>query len=357
MKIRIYCIVLALVISYNSYSQDTINFRLYDSLKTKSENSHKFYRNESKIVKSNPADSLYKTVVPYDTSYKSSKLIHDSDITIDTNYRFLDYIYNLDRTNILINQSSNNISKKDPNNFDVRLFRSINNSHSPLKTKILNTTDNSMLPVAILVPPSLFFYSRVKRNTYDENSAYLLFTSELTSFAITFCTKFIVNRRRPIHALSNIHTKRSPILDIYSFPSGHTSTSFSLATMFTLRYPKYPQVYAPMFAWALIVAYGRPYFGFHYPSDLLAGAIIGSGSSILIYSLRKELFNFKNQVFGEDKSDDGSINGGVVTFFAGAFAISAIFDNFMFKEYPDKKFFISPWIDSNRGGLNVKWKL
>lgn len=333
MKIKISCIVLTLMISYNSFSQDTINFKLFDSLKTKSEDSHKTIRNESKIEKSKSADSLIKFTIPNDTSYNPLKIINNSEITTETKY----------------------IS--DPENFDVCLFRKINNSRSPLKTKILNTTDNSMLPVAILVPPSLFIYSRVKSNTYDENTAYLLFTSEATSFAITFATKMIVNRKRPKHALQNVHTKGSQILDKYSFPSGHTSTSFSIATMFTLRYPKYPQVYAPMFVWALIVAYGRPYFGFHYPSDLLAGTIIGSGSSILIYSLRKELFNIKNQVLSEDKSDDGSINGGVVNFFAGAFAVSAIFDNLIFRENHSKRFFISPWMDSNRSGLNVKWKL
>ena len=279
------------------YSQDTINFKMYDSLKTKTE---------------------------------------------DSGNRIINYY---------------SISRPDPDNFDVRLLLSRNNSRSHLKTKILNTTDTSMLPVSILVPPALMVYGRVRQKTYDENTGYLLFTSEVTSVALTFGTKILVNRQRPLNALNNVHSKGSPILDVYSFPSGHTSSSFALATMFTLRYPKYPQVYAPMFIWSLMVAYGRPYFGMHYPSDLLAGAIIGSGSSILIYSLRKELFKFKNRVLGEDKNDDGSINAGVLTFFGAAFAISAVFDNFIFKEDPGKRFFISPWMDNKRGGLNVKWKL
>lgn len=214
-----------------------------------------------------------------------------------------------------------------------------------------------MLPVAIMLPPSLFIYSRVKRNTYDENSAYLLFTSEFTNFAVTFGIKTFFKRARPLNALKNVHSKGMPILDVYSFPSGHTSTTFSMATLFALRYPKYPQVYAPMYLWGLVVAYARPYFGMHYPTDLLAGALIGTGSSVLVYSLRKELFRFKNQVLGEDKTDEGSINSGVLTFFGAAFAVSAIFDNFIFKEDPGKRFFISPWMDNKRGGLNVKWKL
>ncbi len=317
-----------------SYSQDTINFKLYDSLKTKTEDGYRHFSTKPKSNKSFPSDST--TSLNYD--------INDT-ITVKSERKY----HYFPGVKIIYEQ--------DPDNFDVRLFRSINNSRSPLKTKILNTTDNSMLPVSILVPPALMVYGRVRQKTYDENTGYLLFTSELTSVALTFGTKLLVNRQRPLNALRNVYSKGSPILDVYSFPSGHTSSSFALATMFTLRYPKYPQVYAPMFIWSLMVAYGRPYFGMHYPSDLLAGAIIGSGSSILIYSLRKELFKFKNQVLGEDKNDDGSINAGVLTFFGAAFAISAVFDNFIFREDPGKRFFISPWMDSKRGGLNVKWKL
>lgn len=305
MNIKLSCIILTLLLGYSSYSQDTINFKLFDSLKTKSEDSHK----KVNINQKNTGDSL---IIPF---------------------------------------------QPDPNNFDVRLFRKINNSRSPLKTKVLNTFDNSMLPVALMLPPSLFIYSRVKRNTYDENSAYLLFSSEFTNFAVTFGIKSFFKRARPLNALKNVHSKGMPILDVYSFPSGHTSTTFSMATLFALRYPKYPQVYAPMYVWGFIIAYARPYFGMHYPSDLLAGALIGTGSSVLVYSLRKELFRFKNQVLGEDKTDEGSVNGGVLTFFGAAFAISAIFDNFIFKEDPGKRFFISPWMDNKRGGLNVKWKL
>lgn len=283
------------------YSQDTINFKLYDSLKTKTEDSHN--RNQN--------------------------------------------------INLLLNNQNNN----DPDNFDTRLFRKINNSRSPFKTKVLNTFDISMLPVAILMTPAQFIYGRVMQKTYDENTAYLAFTSELTNFTVTFAIKNLINRKRPIEALHNVKAKKMPVLDVYSFPSGHTSTSFSIATMYALRYPDYPLVYIPMYAWALTVGYARPYFGMHYPSDVLAGALIGSGTSILIYSLRYELFSFKNRVLKEEKNDDGSIKSGVLTFFAGSMFLSAIIDNFIFKEDTGEKFSISPWLDSKHSGINIKLKL
>lgn len=300
-KFKLLIIIISLPLTV--YAQDTINFKLFDSLKTKTEDSHK---------KINLEDST-------------------KSVAIFKNY-------------------------KEPDNIDIRLFRSINNSRSPLKTKILNTFDNSLLPVSLILPPSLFLYSRAKQHTYDENSAYLAITSEITNFAFTFGLKTLIKRKRPIQALQNVHGKQIPKFDKYSFPSGHASTSFSVATMFALRYPNEPAVYLPMFAWSLIISYGRPYFGMHYPSDVISGMLIGTGSSVLMFSLRKELLKLKNQVFSEDKSDSGTIKSGVITFFAGAFAISAIVDNFIFKDSPEKKVYISPWIGNNGSGLNLKWK-
>ncbi|MCI0449399.1 MAG: phosphatase PAP2 family protein [Chlorobi bacterium] len=244
----------------------------------------------------------------------------------------------------------------DPDNFDVRLFRTINNSRSPFKDKFFNVFDRSMLPVSLILPASLLIYGRAKEKTYDENSAYLLTAAEFTNMLLTFGTKLVVNRKRPLETLPSVYTKGMPTLDVYSFPSGHASTTFSIATMFTLRYPKYPQVYAPMYAYALIVAYGRPYFGMHYPSDLLAGAIYGAGSSVLIYSLRKELFKLKNNVLNEDKNDDGSIQAGVVTFFASSFIASSIVNTFIFKPSDTKRLFVSPWINNKTRGLRVDWR-
>jgi undecaprenyl-diphosphatase len=339
--VKRYIIITAIILinSLNIYSQDTINFKLYDSLKTKTEDRHEV------VAKRKQLDSNSRKLI--DTLLSRNLIIAD-DRAIKS-----DQI----KTEKSVDKAHAFFIQNDPDNFDVRLFRKINNSHTPLKTKILYTTDNTALPVAMLTGASLFAYSRIKRKTYDENTAYLSAVSELTSLSLVFGIKYIVKRKRPIDVLKNVNTKDSPFLDKYSFPSGHTALTFSLATTFALRYPQYPQVYTPIYLWALVVAYGRPYFGVHYPTDLLGGAAIGIGSSALIFSLRKELFNFKNQVLGEDKNDDGSINAGVLTFFAGSFALSALFDNFIFRESQNKRFFISPWMDGKRSGMNVKWKL
>ncbi len=311
-------------------TQDTINFKAFDTLKTSAEDKHKSLKNITF-----PADTVENDSVKNDNKSEeppTGRLITSKDIV-----------------------QSNNI-QKDPDNWDVRLFRKINNNRSPFKDRFLDVFDRSMLPMAFLMPASTFIYGRAYDKTYDENTGYLLFASELTNTALTFGTKIFIKRKRPMNRLPHCYIKGKPALDVYSFPSGHTSTTFSIATMFTLRYPSYPLVYVPMYAWAVIVAYGRPYFGMHYPTDLLAGAVYGAGSSILIFSLRKELLKFKNNLFGEDKKDEGSINAGVLSLFVGSFIASSIINTVIFKPVPGKRLFISPWMDNKRSGLNINYK-
>ncbi|MDX5321099.1 MAG: phosphatase PAP2 family protein, partial [Bacteroidota bacterium] len=52
-------------------------------------------------------------------------------------------------------------------------------------------------------------------------------------------------------------------------------------------------VAVPAFTWAGLASYSRMHLGVHYPGDVAAGAVIGSGSAVLCYYanrwLRKEL--------------------------------------------------------------------
>jgi membrane-associated phospholipid phosphatase len=71
-----------------------------------------------------------------------------------------------------------------------------------------------------------------------------------------------------------------------SFPSGHTSDAFATATSLSIAFPKW-YVIAPSFLWACSVGYSRMDLGVHYPSDVMAGAIIGAGSAYLCYKANR----------------------------------------------------------------------
>ena len=89
------------------------------------------------------------------------------------------------------------------------------------------------------------------------------------TFALNTTVKLIVRRPRPqlpgLPALTSTPTQ-------LSFPSAHASTSFAGARAYThLGLPA-----PPLYALAALLAASRLYLGVHYPSDIIAGALLGT---------------------------------------------------------------------------------
>lgn len=221
---------------------------------------------------------------------------------------------------------------------DVKIFRTINNGRNSLPNTLIPITDKSVLPVSVALPLGLMGISRIKENYYDENSGVLLLLSEITSAGVTFGMKQIFKRERPFVTLSNVyHNKYNSPTDRYSFPSGHTATTFSMATSLTLRYPDKPLIIVVSYLYAAITGYGRMYLGVHYPSDVLGGMIIGSGSAALIYSLRKEITDFKNSIFNEKNRPDNNSANQLSTPLILGFTIGAdLLDNLIQNAFPKR---------------------
>lgn len=66
-----------------------------------------------------------------------------------------------------------------------------------------------------------------------------------------------------------------------SFPSGHTTTVFAVFTYLSLLFPKYIYIW---FIFAITVAFSRVLDSDHFISDIMAGILVGTISSIFIYS-------------------------------------------------------------------------
>jgi undecaprenyl-diphosphatase len=85
--------------------------------------------------------------------------------------------------------------------------------------------------------------------------------------------KAIVHRHRPFE------TQLGPRSSAYSFPSGHTATSFACATVLAAFVPR---LRIPFFVLATLIALSRIYNGMHYPTDVLAGAVLGVLTALLL---------------------------------------------------------------------------
>ena len=94
------------------------------------------------------------------------------------------------------------------------------------------------------------------------------------------------NLNNPIHTL--VHIVDGYRGGRYGFPSCHAANSFALATFLSLLFTK-RRFTIFIFIWAITTAYSRLYLGVHYPGDLLVGALLGSASGWLTYSISKKI--------------------------------------------------------------------
>jgi undecaprenyl-diphosphatase len=89
--------------------------------------------------------------------------------------------------------------------------------------------------------------------------------------------KEIFTRIRPCHVLANVITPLG-CTGTYSFPSNHAVNNFAAAVFLSMLYPGFKWIF---FVVAFLVATSRIYLGLHYPSDIIAGALLGAGAGYL----------------------------------------------------------------------------
>lgn len=117
---------------------------------------------------------------------------------------------------------------------------------------------------------------------------------------VVYELKYLVAEPRPFLVLSNVHQLISES-EIYSFPSGHAASSFSVAAVIGLKYKfnikgrDYSWLY-PLIAFSILIGFSRIYIGVHYPLDVVFGAIVGIVSAAIALQLGDN--NFVDRIAG-----------------------------------------------------------
>ena len=129
------------------------------------------------------------------------------------------------------------------------------------------------LGLALLIP------KRTRRGGFD-----MLIWLAVAYIVNDLIIKELVARTRPYDAIESLNILVSP-LSSYSFPSGHANSSFAAALALTLAFGrKGAWAYIP----AALIAFSRCYVGVHYPSDVLAGMLVGTLVAFAVYKLLKK---------------------------------------------------------------------
>ncbi len=127
--------------------------------------------------------------------------------------------------------------------------------------------------------------------------AILGLTALFISNVAVFLLKYVIAEPRPFLTLPNVELL-VPENEIYSFPSGHSASSFAAATVIGLKYSlnfkgrNYRLLY-PLLAFASIIGFSRIYIGVHYPLDVICGAVIGVICALAVLKFENQLFHNK----------------------------------------------------------------
>lgn len=95
----------------------------------------------------------------------------------------------------------------------------------------------------------------------------------LIGFLITnLCLKNMVMRVRPYEMVEGLELIGKKAVD-FSFPSGHSTASIAASVVFLIMLPRRYGVLA--IALGILICFSRLYIGIHYPTDVIAGVLIG----------------------------------------------------------------------------------
>lgn len=176
---------------------------------------------------------------------------------------------------------------------DITLLRKIQSNRTTGSDQIMHYISTTEYIVGVGVPVSVCAIALAKKDSKllekGVNMSFAIIANTINTYAL----KKTVNRPRPSTTYPDIMAYENERYQ--SFPSGHTSNAFALATTVTLNTRKW-QLAIPSYVWAATVGYSRLHLGVHYPSDVLCGALLGTASAAGTYYINRWL---KKKYYGK----------------------------------------------------------
>lgn len=167
---------------------------------------------------------------------------------------------------------------------EINILKKINSPEKRPLTIGMKFTSKTVTPLAIAFSAGIIGAGLIQDKQPVTIDGLQLGSSVILASLASTGLKYAINRKRPGTPDDGI-IRRIHVGDP-SFPSGHTTVAFALATAASILYPKW-YVIGPCSAWAGTVAVSRMYLGVHFPTDILGGMAIGTGFSFLVWQGRR----------------------------------------------------------------------
>ncbi len=146
---------------------------------------------------------------------------------------------------------------------------------------ILVPTGVALLAIAALASPALPRMSRLVLMAASVRIGFIFLAVGLPGLAVTV-VKRLIGRARPLVGGSDDPFHYLPFgwsVEHASLPSGHATTAFAAAVAIGAIWPR---ARAVMWTYAVLIAVSRVVLTAHYPSDVIAGAIVGIVGALLV---------------------------------------------------------------------------
>lgn len=177
----------------------------------------------------------------------------------------------------------------------ARHLRNSNGAANRFIDRGATTVEVITTPGAYIIGPVLYAYGRVTHHPGVADLGWHGTEAAILGAGISGAIKFMTGRARP-YVSADVNPRdfrfaKGTNTDRQSFPSGHTTTAFAVASSVTSEvnrmWPKYTWYAAPvLYGGATLVALSRMYHDKHWASDVVLGAGVGtfSGLKVVRYS-------------------------------------------------------------------------
>lgn len=171
-------------------------------------------------------------------------------------------------------------------NWDIDLLKEINLERNQSFDPTFKFITNSVSPISLGAPIAVLGIGMIQKDSSLKSKGIFMVEALCVNAFTTTALKLVFKRDRPF--VTYPYLDKQADAGSYSFPSGHTSSAFAFATSISLAFPKW-YVIAPSYVYACAAGYSRMHLGVHFPSDVLAGAIVGAGSAVLSNYLQRKI--------------------------------------------------------------------